>query len=138
MIKERIYLLIKELGISARAFGKSIGQSESWAKNIGKGIGTDVVTNILLEYPQVSLTWLVNGEGEMFTQNDINKVADNVTVRYLNNNYKELYEEVRKDNKDLREENKRLRESLLEEIQKNQSLIIENSQLKAKSVPQNS
>lgn len=124
--------------MSARAFCKSIGQSEGWAKNIGKGIGTDVVNNILLTYPQVSMAWLVNGEGEMFTRNDINTVADESTVHYLNNNYKELYEEVRKDNKDLREENKRLRESLLEEMQKNQSLIIENSQLKAKSVPQNS
>lgn len=134
MIKERIYLLIKELNMSARAFGKSIGQSEAWAKNIGKGIGTDVLNNILLTYPQVSMTWLVNGEGEMFVQNEINKVADNTVPYSLNNNYKELYEEVRKDNKDLREENKKLREELLEQMNRNQKLIIENSQLKAKLV----
>mgnify|MGYP003167452001 FL=1 len=37
-------------------------------------------------------------------------------------------------NKELMEENKKLREELLEQMNKNQKLIIENSQLKAKSV----
>lgn len=134
MIKERIYLLIKELDMSARAFCKSIGQSEGWAKNIGKGIGTDVVNNILLTYPQVNMTWLVTGEGEMFIDPEQLIASDNHSTYYINNNYKEMYEEVRIDNKDLRDENRKLRESLLEEMHKNQSLIIENSQLKAKLV----
>lgn len=134
MIKERIYLLIKELDMSARAFCKSIGQSEGWAKNIGKGIGTDVVNNILLTYPQVNMTWLVTGEGEMFIDPEQSIASDNHSTYYINNNYKEMYEEVRIDNKDLRDENRKLRESLLEEMHKNQSLIIENSQLKAKLV----
>lgn len=138
MIKERIHLLIKELNMSARAFCKSIGKSEAWSRTIGETIGADIIGNIMRTYPQVNIYWLISGKGEIFTQNDVNTVADDATVHYLNNNYKELYEEVRKDNKDLREENKRLRKSLLEEMQKNQSLIIENSQLKAKSVSQNS
>lgn len=37
-------------------------------------------------------------------------------------------------NKELMEENKKLREELLEQMNKNQKLIIENSQLKTKSV----
>ena len=134
MIKERIHLLIKELNMSARAFCMSIGKSESWARTIRETIGVDVIGNILREYPQVNIYWLISGEGEMFVQNEINKVAENAAPYSLNNNYKELYEEVRKDNRDLREENKKLREELLEQMNKNQKLIIENSQLKAKSV----
>lgn len=120
--------------MSARAFCMSIGKSESWARTIRETIGADVIGNILREYPQVNIYWLISGEGEMFVQNEINKVADNTVPYSLNNNYKELYEEVRKDNKDLREENKRLREELLEQMNRNQKLIIENSQLKAKLV----
>lgn len=132
MIKERIQLLIKGLNISGRAFSLSIGQSDSWSRTIGKTIGADVIGNILLRYPEVNVHWLITGNGDMFSSNDENTASDKATPYYLNNNYKELYEEVRKDNKDLREENKKLRDALLEQMNKNQELIIENSQLKAK------
>lgn len=132
MIKERIHLLIKELNMSARAFSLSIGQSDSWSRTIGKTIGADVISNILRTYPEVNVRWLITGNGEMFSSNSENMTSDTTAPHYLNNNYKELYEEVRKDNKDLREENKKLRDALLEQMNKNQGLIIENSQLKAK------
>lgn len=134
MIKDRIEQLIKEVGIGGRAFCRSIGQSDSYNKTIGKSIGTDVVNNILNVYPQVNVIWLVTGKGEMFIEPEQAIAADNHPAYYINNNYKEMYEEIRKDNKDLRDENRKLRESLLEEMHKNQSLIIENSQLKAKLV----
>lgn len=134
MIKDRIEQLIKEVGIGGRAFCRSIGQSDSYNKTIGKSIGTDVVNNILNAYPQVNVIWLVTGKGEMFIEPEQAIAADNHPACYINNNYKEMYEEIRKDNKDLRDENRKLRESLLEEMHKNQSLIIENSQLKAKLV----
>ena len=43
MIKERIKTLIKALDISGREFCKSIGQSDSWNRNIGNTIGIDIV-----------------------------------------------------------------------------------------------
>lgn len=134
MIKDRIELLIKEVGVSARAFCRSIGKSDSYNKTIGDSIGTDVVNNILNTYPQVNVVWLVTGKGEMFIDPEPSIASDNHSTYYINNNYKEMYEEVRIDNKDLRDENRKLRESLLEEMHKNQSLIIENSQLKAKLI----
>ena len=136
MIKERIQVLIQALGISGREFCKSIGQSDSWNRTIGKSIGTDIVVKILTTYPQVNINWLILGEGEKFIDINANELREAPSKLYFNKNYEAMFEELRLDNKDLREENKKLRESLLEQMYKNEKLMIENAQLHAKTLEQ--
>lgn len=136
MIKERIQVLIEALGISGREFCKSIGQSNSWNRTIGKNIGTDIVVKILSTYPQVNINWLILGEGDIFIENQPSELRDEPNRLYFNKNYETICEELRLDNKDLRAENKQLRESLLELMYKNEKLIVENAQLRAKALEQ--
>ena len=136
MIKERIQVLIEALDVSGREFCKSIGQSNSWNRTIGKNIGTDIVVKILSTYPQVNINWLVLGEGEIFIDNSTNELREAPSKLYFNKNYEAMFEELRLDNKDLREENKKLREALLEQMYKNEKLMIENAQLHAKTLEQ--
>ena len=136
MIKERIQTLIKALGISGREFCKSIGQSDSWNRNIGSTIGIDIASNILRTYPSVNINWLMFGEGDIFIGNTPNELRESTPKLYFNKNLENLLEELRLDNKDLREENKQLRESLLELMYKNEKLMVENAQLLAKSLEQ--
>ena len=136
MIKERIQTLIEALDVSGREFCKSIGQSNSWNRTIGKNIGTDIVVKILSTYPQVNINWLVLGEGDIFIENSTNELREAPSKLYFNKNYEAMFEELRLDNKDLREENKKLRESLLEQMYKNEKLMIENAQLHAKTLEQ--
>lgn len=136
MIKERIQTLIKALNLSGREFCKSIGQSDSWNRMIGTTIGLDIVRTILRTYPNININWLVLGEGEIFIENTPTELRERSTKLYFNKNYETLFEELRLDNKDLREENKKLRESLLDLMYKNEKLMVENAQLRAKAIEQ--
>jgi hypothetical protein len=63
-------------GISISAFEKSIGMSNaSFGKSLKKGgtIGADKLEIILKIYPEISLNWLVTGEGEMLKKDLVNK-----------------------------------------------------------------
>lgn len=136
MIKERIQTLIKALDLSGREFCKSIGQSDSWNRMIGTTIGLDIVRTILRTYPNININWLVLGEGDIFIENTTTDLKERPTKPYFNKNYEALFEELRLDNKDLREENKKLRESLLDLMYKNEKLMVENAQLRAKAIEQ--
>lgn len=126
-MKERIKSLIQALNISGREFSKSIGQSESWSRTIGKTIGNDIVAKILTTYPNVSIHWLVLGEGEIFKD-------DNPLLGMFNKNYESILEDLRSDNKELRRENQMLRESILEMMERNEKLMVENVTLRAKEL----
>ena len=64
----RIKDFIDFKGIAVSAFEKSIGMSNaSFGKSLRNGgaIGSDKLENILSVYPELSVTWLLTGEGEM-------------------------------------------------------------------------
>lgn len=66
---ERIERVIKEKGLSIRAFEQSIGASNgSVATAIKKGtdISTHTLAKIIDTYPEISADWLLCGEGFMF------------------------------------------------------------------------
>ena len=132
-MKNRIKELCKALNTSGRAFSLSIGQSEAWSRTIGKSISSDVIVNILTVYPSINIHWLVMGEGEVFLEGDSTNSNQAPLNTIINNDYKLICDELRHDNKSLRDENKSLRDLLLKEMQKNQELMIENTQLKLKS-----
>ncbi len=69
-LKQRLDLIIKELGLSGRAFEKVCGLSNGSYSSIGDGVGADKLNKILFKYPQISADWLLLGKGEMFKKTE--------------------------------------------------------------------
>lgn len=63
-IKQRILFFVGTLGISKRDFYAKIGVSRGTLES-RTGITEDVVTKFFATYPEVSIEWLMTGEGEM-------------------------------------------------------------------------
>lgn len=64
-IQKRINTLISFLNISKREFERSIGVSPGYIANISRSIQPDKAMRISNQYPEVSIGWLLSGEGEM-------------------------------------------------------------------------
>lgn len=64
-IKQRILFFAESLGISKRDFYKKIGVSRGTLES-RTGITEDIVAKFIAAYPDISLEWLIRGEGEMF------------------------------------------------------------------------
>jgi hypothetical protein len=64
-IKKRLDLIVKELGLSGRAFEKECGLANGSYSSIRDGVGADKLNKILFRYPQVSADWLISGKGNM-------------------------------------------------------------------------
>lgn len=65
MIKNRLDLIIKELGLSGRQFERECGLPTGSYSSISDGIGANKLKQILIKFPQISLEWLVMGDGPM-------------------------------------------------------------------------
>lgn len=63
-VKERIEKYLSFKGISNNAFEISIGASKSYLKNT-KNISTEILTKIIRVYSDLSLDWVLFGEGDM-------------------------------------------------------------------------
>ncbi len=66
MVKKRLDLIIKQLGLSGRAFEKECGLANGSYASIGSRVGADKLHKILFRYPQISAEWLLIGQGDMF------------------------------------------------------------------------
>jgi transcriptional regulator with XRE-family HTH domain len=64
-VKERIREFLKSKSISERAFCLSIGVSTAYVGNIRMSIQPDKLDRIAQVYPELNLTWLMTGQGEM-------------------------------------------------------------------------
>lgn len=64
-IKQRILSFAGTLGISKRDFYAKIGVSRGTLES-KTGITEDVITKFFATYPQVSIEWLMTGDGNMF------------------------------------------------------------------------
>ena len=63
---------IQHAGLSARQFDLSIGAANGYTLRMKKNrasIGSDVIENIVRTYPQLNVSWLITGEGEMLKSN---------------------------------------------------------------------
>lgn len=112
-MKERIFLLIEALRLSARQFSLQIGKSESFARTIRANIGSDVIGDILCEFPQTNLYWLITGVGSIFNNiGEEDSFNENLAAEVLNGykkepDYKEKYiVQLEKDNELLINDNK--------------------------------
>lgn len=73
-IKDRVIQFIDYKGISKNSFEKSIGASKSYLNNT-KSISAEVVSNIVRVYSDISVDWLLTGEGEMLkTGNEVDRI----------------------------------------------------------------
>lgn len=64
-IKDRLQQYLSEIDISQRKFEMSIGMSNGWVNNLGGSIRDVTLSKIKSTYPELSIPWLLTGEGEM-------------------------------------------------------------------------
>lgn len=65
-INDRIKVLISALGMSARAFSRTLDVSESTTRNYldkGSKPSTDYIERIATQFSHVNLVWLITGQG---------------------------------------------------------------------------
>jgi transcriptional regulator with XRE-family HTH domain len=71
-IGDRLSILLKEKGISQKAFSKKIDYSEQSISNLIRGYtkssNTDLMARTARFFPGVNLRWLILGEGEMLKE----------------------------------------------------------------------
>lgn len=81
--KERIMLFIKHLGIGQRKFELKIGVSNGYINNLKESPSAKTIQKIICNYPQLSQTWLLTGEGEMLNNNDGSEVLPQESKPHL-------------------------------------------------------
>lgn len=64
-IKTRLAQFLKYIGIGQAKFAKEIGVSKGFANNVGDSIRLENIEKIKNRYPELNITWLLTGEGEM-------------------------------------------------------------------------
>ena len=66
-VKERLKKFVEFKELTASAFCKSIGVSNAYISSMNKSIQPDKIESITLKYPELNISWLLTGEGEMLT-----------------------------------------------------------------------
>ena len=69
-VGQQLELMIHELRITQSEFAKQTGLSKQTVNNIISGrhvTKSDVLEKILQAYPDLNITWLLNGKGTMWT-----------------------------------------------------------------------
>ena len=69
MILERLHDYLRHINLSFNKLEISLGVSHGSISNAWKhkkNIGSNVIENILITYPEISAEWLLRGKGEMF------------------------------------------------------------------------
>lgn len=64
-MKERLLEFLNSQGISQNAFEDTCGLSRGTISNLNKGVRSDKLALIAKAYPQLSIRWLLLGEGDM-------------------------------------------------------------------------
>ena len=64
-LKERLEYFLKSKRIRKAEFGRSIGVSAAFVTSIRKSIQPDKIEAIKAAYPDLNITWLLTGEGDM-------------------------------------------------------------------------
>lgn len=73
-VKDRIKEFIKSKKIGQGKFELLCGLSNGYVNNIRVSIQPDKLEKIALQYPELSKSWVMTGEGEMLN-------SDNITVK---------------------------------------------------------
>lgn len=83
MIKERILQFVDFKGDTKERFYEKIGMSSANFRGKAKEtpINSTAIENILAEYPDLNIEWLITGKGEM-----IKSISQNITIEGQNAN----------------------------------------------------
>lgn len=68
-VKERLIKYIKLKQISTREFCRQVGVSETYVNSMRNSIQPDKILKISHLYPDLNVSWLLTGEGEMIIEN---------------------------------------------------------------------
>jgi hypothetical protein len=83
-VKERIIKFIKFKGISIRSFEKTVGLSYGYINNIRVSIQPSKIKLIEDKFPDLNMSWLLLGEGEMLKrENEAEKVFNEFSENAL-------------------------------------------------------
>lgn len=99
-MKERLLEFLAYLGMGQNAFEEAVGLSNGSISKITKGMRSDNIAKIAKRYPELNITWLVIGEGEMLNRvNSINSNAEQVkelneTIATLRDIIKDMREQI--------------------------------------------
>ena len=64
-VKQRLSSYIRYKGMSNSQFCKAIGVSSAYISSMRQSISNDKTQSIALNFPDLNITWLLTGEGEM-------------------------------------------------------------------------
>jgi transcriptional regulator with XRE-family HTH domain len=64
-VKERLSLYLKSRKISARSFCEVIGVSATYVSSMRSSIQPDKLNSITEHFPDLNITWLLTGDGQM-------------------------------------------------------------------------
>ena len=64
-IKQRLLSYIDNKGITVREFERACGMSNGYVRGIDTAIGERKLKSISLQFPELNISWLLTGEGEM-------------------------------------------------------------------------
>lgn len=95
-VKQRLIDLCSDLKITPNAFSQKIGKSRSFIKGITKDIGSDVLREIYLKFPNINIIWIITGEGDKFLSKEETASNKDDLTNYLKEENKELKEEVKR------------------------------------------
>jgi hypothetical protein len=74
-VKERLREFIKFKNITITAFCNAINVSPAYINSMRKSIQPDKIESIAINFPELSISWLLTGEGTM-----LNKIESEVNV----------------------------------------------------------
>ena len=78
-VKERIIHYLKKSKITQSEFCKRVGLSSGYIGAMRKSFQPGTINKIVIEFPDLDITWLLTGEGEML-KNGIAHEPDNGTT----------------------------------------------------------
>lgn len=88
-IKNRLKAIISEKGHTVNSFSKETGLSQrtlSRQINEGTSVGYDVISIIAKKYPDISLNWLITGEGSMIKDSNMLRIHNPPYSEAINEN----------------------------------------------------
>ncbi|MCF2875404.1 MULTISPECIES: hypothetical protein [unclassified Tenacibaculum] len=87
-LKNRLKVLIKHHKLSIKSFEKSIDVSNGYVNSITKSIGFDKMILLLDKFPNLNITWLISGKGEMLLKpkNSLDQFTIDEIAEYISKN----------------------------------------------------
>lgn len=129
--KDRTLSFIAYKGLSVKKFEEMCGLSNGYVNSMRSGYGSGKLAGVLATFPELSMNWLVSGEGEMLKSevsqsakgdNTINVSGNNVDMRNINQSKSsddaKRIKELEKRIEELLEDKKRLQDMVTKLLEK--------------------